>query len=347
MHEFAWGGTSINPHYGTPRNPWDRRRIAGGSSGGSAAAVAASLAAGSLGTDTGGSVRIPAALSGVVGLKPTYGRVSRAGVYPLCWSLDHVGPIARTVRDAALLLEAIAGRDPRDPTSSRRPVPLYSKALTGNIGGVRIGVPRDYFFDGVEPQVEATVRGAISHLRHLGGQVEEVSLPLMRSVPGGSLAIMVAEAYAVHERYVKTRARDYGEDVRQRLMLGMYVSAPQYLKALRFRELLRRETLSVLRAVDVLAVPTAAITAKGIDEPTVRIGEKEVAVASVLSRFTRPFNMTGLPALSLPAGFAADGMPVGLQIVGRPFEETTVLRVADAYERSTPWHERRPNLTEQ
>lgn len=342
MHEFAWGGTSINPHYGTPRNPWDLEYIPGGSSGGSAVAVAASLAMASLGTDTGGSVRIPAALSGIVGLKPTYGRVSRAGVYPLCWSLDHVGPMAKRVEDVALLMQVIAGHDSHDPTTSRLPVPNYTAALTRDIRGLRLGVPKDYFFEDLEPAVRDGIDTSIQQLCGLGAVAEEVSLPLMRYVPGGSYAIMVAESYAVHEHYLQTRAQDYGADVRSRLMLGAYVSAPQYLKAQRFRELLRQETMQALQRVDVLVTPTAVITAKRIDEPVVRIGGKEIVVASHLSRLTRPFNLTGLPAISLPCGFTGEGLPIGLQIIGRPFDEATVLRVAHAYECSTPWHKRRP-----
>lgn len=342
MHEFAWGGTSVNPHWGTPRNPWNLDCIPGGSSGGSAVAVAASLALGSIGTDTGGSVRIPAATSGVVGLKPTYGRVSRRGVYPLCWSMDHVGPLARTVTDAALLLQVIAGHDPADPTSRDLPVPDYTAASRGEVRGLRIGVPKEYFFDAIDPEVAETVRGALRHLGSLGAAVEEVSLPLMVHVPASSLALMAVEAYSVHERYMRTRPGDYGADVRARLLLGTYVLGPQYLKAQRVRALLYRQILDVLRRVDVLITPTTAITATPIDRETMTIDGKDIPVATLLSRFTRPFNMTGLPALSLPCGFTQAGLPVGMQIIGRPFGEPTVLRAGSAYEQSTPWHRRRP-----
>ena len=342
MHEFAWGGTSLNPHYGTPRNPWDPTRLPGGSSGGSTVATAAGLAMGTLGTDTGGSVRIPASLSGIVGLKPTYGRVSRFGVYPLSHSCDHVGPMVRTVADAAVLLQAIAGPDPKDPTTSRAAVPDYTLALREDIRGLRLGVPQEYFFDDVEPAVRDGITTAVQHLSSLGAVVEEVSIPSMQHVIASSTAIIGAEAYEIHAQTLKTHSQDYGADVRSRLMLGACIQASQYLKAQRFRTLLCQEMLDILGRVDALITPTTLMTASKIGEPTVHIGGKEVVVAAHIARATRPFNMTGLPAISVPCGFTPDGLPIGLQIVGRPFEETTVLRLAYAYERSTPWHERHP-----
>ena len=342
MHEFAWGGTSLNPHYGTPRNPWDPTRLPGGSSGGSTVATAAGLAMGTLGTDTGGSVRIPASLSGIVGLKPTYGRVSRFGVYPLSHSCDHVGPMVRTVADATVLLQAIAGPDPKDPTTSRAAVPDYTLALREDIRGLRLGVPQEYFFDDVEPAVRDGITTAVQHLSSLGAVVEEVSIPSMQHVIASSTAIIGAEAYEIHAQTLKTHSQDYGADVRSRLMLGACIQASQYLKAQRFRTLLCQEMLDILGRVDALITPTTLMTASKIGEPTVHIGGKEVVVAAHIARATRPFNMTGLPAISVPCGFTPDGLPIGLQIVGRPFEETTVLRLAYAYERSTPWHERHP-----
>ena len=344
MHEFAWGATSINPHYGTPRNPWDTERIPGGSSGGSAVATRAGLAMATLGSDTGGSVRVPAALSGVVGLKPTYGRVSRAGVHPLCWSLDHPGPLTRSVTDAALVLQAIAGHDAADPTTSRLPVPDYGQALTGVVRGQRVGVPRTLFFEQLEPQVAAAVEAALETLRELGATCVEVELPLMRYVPAASFALLVTEAYAVHEPWLRTRSQDYGADVRLRLALGATMLASHYLKAQRFRTLLYQEVMQALRRVDVLVTPTTLMTAARIDEPVVRIAGQDVVVVTNLARFTRPFNLTGMPALSLPCGFNDAGLPIGLQIVGRPFDESTVLRLAYAYEQHTPWHTRQPTL---
>lgn len=344
MHEFAWGGTSLNPHYGTPRNPWDLTRLPGGSSGGSAVATAAGLAMGTLGTDTGGSVRIPASLSGIVGLKPTYGRVSRSGVYPLSSSCDHVGPMVRTVTDAAVLLQAIAGPDPKDPTASHVKVPDYTSALKEDVRGLRLGVPQEYFFEGVEPAVRDGVQAAVQHLSSLGAAVEEVSIPSIAHVIASSTAIIAAEAYEVHAQTLKTRSPDYGADVRTRLMLGACVQAAQYLNAQRFRTLLRQEMLDVLGRVDALVTPTTLMAASKIDEPLIHIDNKEFVVAAHIARATRPFNMTGLPAISVPCGYTPDGLPIGLQIVGRPFDETSVLHVAYAYEQSTSWHERHPRL---
>ena len=342
MHEFAWGGTSLNPHYGTPRNPWDLTRLPGGSSGGSTVATAAGLAMGTLGTDTGGSVRIPASLSGIVGIKPTYGRVSRFGVYPLSSSCDHVGPLGRTVADAAVLLQAIAGPDPKDPTASHVKVPDYTSALKEDVRGLRLGVPQEYFFEDVEPAVQDGVTTAVQHLSSLGAVVEEVSIPSIPHVIASSTAIIAAEAYEIHAQTLKSRSQDYGSDVRTRLLLGACIQASQYLKAQRFRTLLRQEMLDILGRVDALVTPTTLMAASKIDAPIISIDNKEFFVAAHIARATRPFNMTGLPAISVPCGFTPDGLPIGLQIIGRPFEETTVLRVAHAYERSTPWHERHP-----
>ncbi|GIX49649.1 MAG: glutamyl-tRNA(Gln) amidotransferase subunit A [Candidatus Tectimicrobiota bacterium] len=342
LHEFAWGATSINPHYGTPCNPWDPTRLPGGSSGGSAVATRAGLAMATLGTDTGGSVRIPAALCGVVGLKPTYGRVSRHGVFPLCWSLDHPGPLTRSVTDAALVLQAIAGHDPADPTTRRLPVPDYAGALRGEVRGLRLGVPRPFFFEQLDEQVARAVEAALAVLRELGVTCVDLDLPLMRDVPGASLAIMVTEAYAVHEAWLRTRPQDYGADVRLRLALGSTVLGAHYLKAQRFRALLCQEVGEALRRVDALATPTTLLPAPRLDEPVVRLGGSEVVVAANLARFTRPFNLTGLPALSLPCGFSNEGLPIGLQLAGRPFDEATILRLAYAYEQHTSWHRRWP-----
>ncbi len=342
LHEYAWGGTSINPHFGTPRNPWNPACIPGGSSGGSGVAVIAGLAAGSLGTDTGGSVRLPAALTGCVGLKPTYGRISRFGVFPLCWSFDHVGLLTRSVEDAALLLQVLAGPDPRDPTSSDAAVPDYPAALVNDLKGLRLAVPRDHFFDVMQPAVLEAFEAALRQLRALGATVEDVALPLMRYVPAASYVMMAAEAHSVHAATLRTRARDYGDDVRARLLLGGLIPAGDYLKAQRFRRQLRQSVFETLERVDAFVMPTTVLTATRIDQPTIRIGDRELVVNAHLSRCTRPFNMTGLPAISVPAGFSDQGLPIGLQIAGRPFGELAVLRIAHAYEQSTVWHTRRP-----
>jgi aspartyl-tRNA(Asn)/glutamyl-tRNA(Gln) amidotransferase subunit A len=344
LHEFAWGGTSINPHFGNAHNPWSHDRIPGGSSGGSAIAVASSIAMATLGTDTGGSVRIPSSLCGTTGIKPTYGRVSRDGVFPLCHSLDHVGVLATSARDAALVLSVIAGADARDPASVNLPVPDYSQGLDANIRGIRVGCLRGFFAEDVSAEVRSSFESAVGQLRDLGAQVEELSLPLMDHVPGASLAIMTAESYAVHERFLRERADEYGNDVRLRLLMGAMVSASQYLKSQRFRRLLSEQTAEAMKRLDVLVAPTTPITATPIGQELVTIENKEIPVGTSLSRLTRPANLTGLPAISVPCGFSTENLPIGLQIIGRPFEEATVLRVAHAYQGATEWHRRVPPL---
>lgn len=342
MHEFAYGPTGVNPHYGTPRNPWDRARMPGGSSSGSGVAVAAGLAAGALGTDTGGSVRIPASLCGIVGLKPTYGRVSRAGVIPLAWSLDHVGPMTRTVEDAALLLQAMAGRDPADPSTVDIPVPDYRHSLEEGIRGLRLGLPKDLFFERLDSEVRAAVLGAARSLEGLGASVVEVPLSRIQHAAPASFAIIAAEATAYHERYLKSRAAEYGADVRARLMSGQFVLATQYLKAQRARQVIRAEVDAALRHVDALLLPTTPIPAQPIDSHQVTVDGSTEDVRWWLVRCTRPINVTGHPALSVPCGFTAGGLPVGLQLVGRFFDEATLLRIGQAFEAVNPARGRRP-----
>ena len=344
MHEFAYGPTGVNPHYGTCRNPWDRHRIAGGSSSGSGVAVAAELAAGALGTDTGGSVRIPAALCGIVGLKPTYGRVSRTGVIPLAWSLDHVGPMTRTVTDAALLLQVLAGRDPADPTTSAVPVPDYRRALQGEVRGLRLGLPKDLFFERVDPEVRIAVQAAARSLEGLGAVVEEIPLPKIHHAGPASFAIIASEAMAYHEPYLRARAEEYGEDVRARLTTGQFVLAHQYLKAQRARQVIRAEVDAALTRVDALLTPTTPV-------PAPRLDERELTVEGVtedarwwLIRCTRPINLTGHPALSVPCGLTAAGLPIGLQLVGRLFDEATLLRLGHAFQAVSPARDLRPPL---
>ncbi len=338
LHEFAFGATGVNPHYGPVRNPWDSDRMSGGSSSGSAAAVAAGECLAALGTDTGGSIRIPASLCGVVGLKPTYGRVSRRGVVPLSWALDHVGPLARSVEDAAIVLGAIAGRDPLDESSSAEPVPDYRRGLKGDLRGLRVGVPREHFFDKVEEDVLEAVRAAIALLGRLGAGLLEVSLPHIAEAPAAVNAIMLPEALAYHQRWLAERADDYGDDVRQRLEIAMTVLGVHYVQAQRLRQLIvQKWQREVFERVDLLATPTTPIAA-------VPIEESEVQTTMALVRFTGPFNLTGLPAISVPCGFTQGGLPVGLQLAGRWFEEETVLRAAHAYEQATDWHKKTPPI---
>ncbi|HEX7125480.1 MAG TPA: amidase [Thermodesulfobacteriota bacterium] len=343
LHEFAYGVTSVNPHHGPVRNPWAIDRNPGGSSGGSGAAVAAGLAYGALGTDTGGSIRIPASVCGIVGLKPTYGRVSRHGVFPLAWSLDHVGPMTRRVEDAALLLEAIAGADPADPTASRRPVPAYASRLGRSanppLAGLRVGVPRGFFFDRAEPEVAGIVRAAIDRLAGLGAAVREVALPKHEASVPAALLVLLAEAAAVHARRLAEAPGDYGEDVRARLEQGRLVPASDYLAAQRARAVVRRELAEVLREVDCIATPTTPTTAGPLSEGASGPAD---AARRAMTHFTRPFNLTGFPALSMPCGFTAEGLPVGLQLVGRPFEEGTLLAAAAPLEAALGLTARRP-----
>jgi aspartyl-tRNA(Asn)/glutamyl-tRNA(Gln) amidotransferase subunit A len=344
MHEFAYGPTGVNPHYGTATNPWDRARMPGGSSSGSGVAVAASLAAAALGTDTGGSVRIPASLCGIVGLKPTYGRVSRAGVIPLAWSLDHVGPMTRTVEDAAILLHTLAGRDPADPSTADVPVRDYRRALETRIRGLRLGLPRDLFFEHLDPEVRAAVLGAARSLEGLGLAVEEVPLPRISHAVPASFAIITAEATAYHEGYLRTHAAEYGADVRARLMSGQFVLATQYLKAQRARQVIRSDVDAVLRHLDALLLPTTPIPAQPLEAREVTVDGVTEDVRWWLVRCTRPINVTGHPALSLPCGFTAGGLPIGLQLVGRYFDEATLLCIGHAFEGLSPIKGRRPPL---
>jgi aspartyl-tRNA(Asn)/glutamyl-tRNA(Gln) amidotransferase subunit A len=344
MHEFAYGPTGVNPHYGTSRNPWDRHRIPGGSSSGSGVAVAAGLAAGALGTDTGGSVRIPAALCGIVGLKPTYGRVSRAGVIPLAWSLDHVGPMTRTVTDAALLLQVLAGSDPADPSTAARPVPDYRRATQGEVRGLRLGIPKDLFFERLDPEVRAAVLAAARSLEGLGAVVEEIPLPKIHHAGPASFAIIASEATAYHEPYLRTRAAEYGEDVRARLTTGQFVLAHQYLKAQRARQVIRAEVDAVLTRVDALLTPATPVPAPRLDEREVTVDGVTEDARWWLIRCTRPINVTGHPALSVPCGLTAAGLPIGLQLVGRPFDEATLLRLGHAFEAVSPVRDRWPPL---
>jgi aspartyl-tRNA(Asn)/glutamyl-tRNA(Gln) amidotransferase subunit A len=342
LYEFATGAV-LNPHYGPTHNPWHLDHTTGGSSTGSGAAVAAGIISGSLGTDTGGSVRIPASLCGLVGLKPTYGRVSRHGVVPLSWSLDHVGPLTRTVRDTALMLSVIAGYDPHDASSSRLPVPDYTAAIGGQIQGLRVGIVREFFFEGLDADVQQAVERAIQQISALGAQVSEVAWPSVRQAPA-LYAISLAEGAAAHEAWLRARPEGYGADVRERMRLGMLVPATAYLKAQRVRAALGRDLAQLFHKVDVLLTPTVAIPAPKLDAGPGQIGAPIGALRNTLRRLTQPFNVTGTPALTVPCGFSRDGLPIGLQLVGRPFDEARLLNLGQAYEQSTPWKDRHPAL---
>jgi aspartyl-tRNA(Asn)/glutamyl-tRNA(Gln) amidotransferase subunit A len=344
MHEFAYGPEGLNAHYGDARNPWsaDTHRITGGSSSGSGAAVAAGLAPGSLGSDTGGSIRIPASLCGITGLKPTYGRVSRAGVLPLSWSMDHVGPMTRSARDCALMLSVIAGYDPADPTTSVLPVPDYGAALTGDVKGLRVGLLRAHFTDPAAAEVRAAVEASAKQLEQAGAVVDEVNLTQVMHVATGSAVIVASEALAYHAPWMRSRPQDYQPDVRERLRLGVFVNGAHYVRAQQIRALVAREVDEALARRDVLLAPATPLVAPVLGEREAALGDGPSDVRAALLRCTRPFNFSGHPACAAPCGFTPGGLPIGLQIVGRPFDETTVLRVVDAYQRMTDWHTRRP-----
>jgi aspartyl-tRNA(Asn)/glutamyl-tRNA(Gln) amidotransferase subunit A len=345
LHEFAFGPTGVNPALGTPANPWAAGRMPGGSSSGSGAAVAARLVPAALGTDTGGSIRVPASFCGVTGLKPTYGRVTRAGVTPLAWTLDHVGPLARSAEDAALLLGVLAGADPADRTSARVPVPDYAARLERPLRGVRIGVPRAFAGAILDPEVERTFVAALRELGAAGAVVSDVSLPALGDAGPALGAIILAEARSALAPPLATRRERVSVELRVYLELGKLVTAEHYLAAQRLRSRLYEETRAALARVDLLATPATVLAAPRLAELLqVRIGDLDMGVLEAICRLTGPFNLTGLPALALPCGFTRDGLPIGLQLVGRPFAEADVLAAGHAYQRATDWHRRRPPL---
>lgn len=363
LDEFAMGSSTENSGFQVTRNPWDVSRVPGGSSGGSAAAVAADFAPLSLGSDTGGSIRQPAAFCGLVGLKPTYGRVSRYGLVAFASSLDQIGPFAHTVKDAALLLGVIAGPDERDSTSVPRAVPDYRAALTGDIKGLRVGVPTEYFAEGVTPDVRASVLAAVGVLRGLGAEVGEVSLPTTEYALAAYYIVAPAEASSNLARYdgvrygvraaegkdhiglfERTREEGFGAEVKQRIIIGTYALSAGYYdafyeKASRVRTLIKREFEQAFESFDVLVSPTAPTTAFGIGERT-----NDPLSMKLSDICTIPANMAGIPALSQCCGFDRDGLPIGLQLMGPAFSEETLLRVAHAYEQATDWHTRRPSF---
>ncbi len=341
-HEYAYGVTTNNPHFGPTRNPWNLEHIPGGSSGGSGAAIAAGLATATTGTDTGGSIRMPASVCGVVGLKPTYGRVSKAGVLPLSYLFDHAGPITRTVEDAALMLQVIAGYDPADATTVRTPVDDYTAALRSGIRGLRIGVPRSHFYSQLDDEVASAVELALGELRALGADVVDVEVGGAEQGVGAIFGLVLAEAQEIHAESLRTRPGDFGADVRD-ILASPPPDAPMLMGALRARDALCVAMRQALESVDLLVTPTTPIVAARIGQETIRYGGVEESLFMAMIRCTAPFNVTGLPALSLPCGFTRAGLPVGLQLVGRPFDESTVLRAGHAYEQATAWHERRPS----
>ncbi len=338
MHEFALGGPDPTCGFPLARNPWDLDHIPGGSSSGSAAAVAAGLCMGTLGSCTGGSIRGPASHCSIVGLKPTYGRVSRYGVIPLSWSLDHCGPMTWTVEDTALMLQAIAGFDPKDPTTSHAPVPDYTASLREDIRGLRVGVPRHFFFADdplISKEVLSLVDQALGTLEELGATIEEVTVPTLKYAGAAQPVIMLSEAFSYHAENLRSRPQDFGDMVRTRFRVGGLFSGGDYVQAQRVRNVLKREFAQVLQKVDVIASPAMPSPAPAFKEMT-------VMTTSRMPSFTGPYNLTGMPAISVPCGFTSAGLPVGLQIAGKPFDEPTVLRAAYTYQQHVRLYEKRP-----
>jgi aspartyl-tRNA(Asn)/glutamyl-tRNA(Gln) amidotransferase subunit A len=363
MDEFAMGSSTENSAFKTTRNPWDLACVPGGSSGGSAAAVAADMCAGALGTDTGGSIRQPGGFCGIAALKPTYGRVSRYGLVAFASSLDQIGPMTKDVRDAAILLGAIAGHDPADSTSADVPVPDYERALTGDLRGLKIGMPAEYFIAGMEPEVDAAVREAVTTLEGLGAARVEVGLPHTEYAVAAYYLVATAEASSnlgrydgvrygyrtpksehLIDMYMKSRDEGFGPEVKRRIMLGTYALSAgyydaYYLKALKVRTLIRRDFTQAFERCDVLVTPTSPTAAFRIGE---RTGDPlQIYLTDV---FTSSANLAGVPGISVNCGFTATGLPIGLQILGKPFDEATILKAAHAYEQATPWRTRRPTL---
>lgn len=363
LDEFAMGSSAENSAFFSTCNPWDLERVPGGSSGGSAAAVAGDQCIAALGTDTGGSIRQPAAFCGIVGLKPTYGRVSRYGIIAFASSMDQAGPMTKDVRDCALLLEAISGHDPADSTSANCPVPRYSKSLTCDLTGLRLGIPKEYFTSGLQPAVDEAVRGAIRQLENNGATVEEISLPHTDYAVAVYYVIATAEASSnlarydgmrfgrraagkdLTESYMLSRAEGFGPEVKRRIMLGTYALSAgyydaYYLKAQKVRALIRRDFDEAFKHCDAIITPTSPTTAFKIDEKIQNPLEMYLSDLCTIS-----INLAGVPAISVPCAFNGEGLPIGMQIIGKHFDETTILRIAYAHEQQTDWHKRKPDLS--
>ena len=343
MDEFAFGGTTENAHYGVTRNPWDHEHSPGGSSGGSGAVVAARTAYAALGTDTAASIRNPAHFNGVTGIKPTYGRVSRHGVVPLAWTLDHAGPLARSAQDAALVLTAIAGHDGKDAATSRRTVPDYAANLDARVDRLRAGIVRGYFWDPIVPEVAQLNEAAWDVLRGMGIETEDVELEHTDALPALFATILPAEAAAYHHRWIRQgRGEEYGAAIRDRLIPGYVIPAVDYVNAQRARALFEEGARRQFQRFDVLVMPTVPYTAARLGQIMVQVGDGEMEAAFARTRNLFPFNLTGMPALSVPCGFDAAGLPAGIQIVAPAWGEQTALNVGYAYQQATDWHTRAP-----
>jgi aspartyl-tRNA(Asn)/glutamyl-tRNA(Gln) amidotransferase subunit A len=345
MHEFAYGVTTDNPHHGAARNPWDTDRSPGGSSGGSGAAVAARLCYGAIGTDTGCSVRLPAAYNGIAGIRPTIGRVSNHGIIPLAWTLDTAGPMCRTVEDCALMFATIAGYDSSDRQTGNVPVPDYASELERGLEGMRVALLEDFSLSGLQRGVESAMRAAIAELESAGVEIREVPMPNLEPSISALMTVDVAEPAAYHAEWIRSRPADYGSDVRLLLEAGELYLASHYIQAQRYRMVLREQFVDVLRDVDAILTPTVPFTAPpvGDTEVTLESGE-ELDIISAVMRYNALPPLTGMPALSVPCGFGEDDLPVGMQLIGRAYDESTLFRIGHGYQQATAWHEREPKL---
>jgi aspartyl-tRNA(Asn)/glutamyl-tRNA(Gln) amidotransferase subunit A len=344
MSEFAYGPTGHNAHFGPVHNPWDLACITGGSSSGSGSAVAARLTFAALGSDTGGSIRMPAHFCGVTGLKTTVGRISRAGAMPLSQSLDTVGPLARSVEDCALLLGLIAGADPEDPTAVTGPVPDYSAAITESVKGLTIGVPSAFYVDDLDSEVAGILEATVAVLKREGANVVQVELPDQRQLSAACQLVLAVEAAAFHKRWMIERPQDYGPQVLMRLQNGLAVPGVSYLEAMRWRGPALSAYLAAVAGVDAVIAPVAPVAAPTIAESDVGNSPDAEAVIQRLTRFTRPINYLGLPSLAIPSGFTRSGLPVAMQLIGRSFDEAVLLRIGAAFQRVTDFHDRVPKL---
>jgi aspartyl-tRNA(Asn)/glutamyl-tRNA(Gln) amidotransferase subunit A len=342
MVEFAYGPTGHNVHYGAVRNPWNVDHITGGSSSGSGSAVAARLTFAALGSDTGGSIRMPAHFCGVTGLKTTVGRVSRAGAMPLSQSLDTVGPLAQSVEDCALLLGLMAGADPEDPTASALPVPDYMAATRGSLKGLKIGVPTAFYVEDLDPEVARVLDETMATLNKEGAEIVKVELPDQRQLTAACQLVLATEAAALHKRWMIERPQDYGAQVLMRLQNGLAIPGVSYLEAMRWRGPALAAYMAAVTGTDAVLVPVAPVPAPTIAESDVGNSPNAEAVIQRLTRFTRPVNYLGLPSLSIPTGFTRSGLPVGMQLIGRSFDEAMLLRIGAAFQRATDYHQRVP-----
>ncbi len=339
-YEFAAGTPTLASHFQPARNPWNLEIDPGGSSSGSGAALAAGMIFGAMGSDTGGSIRWPAFCCGIVGMKATYGRVSRTGVFPLSWNLDHTGPMTRTVQDSALMLQACAGYDPLDPASAKVPVPDFSENLGRDIKGLRLGIPRTLFQDNCGEEILATFNAAVTQMETLGAEIVDVESITLGELQATFWPLTCADAAAYHLADMQTQAEDYNQDLRLILALGNLVRGTTYLQCQRVREQIRTQLLQQLETVDLFMLPTTGVMPAPIrsESPGLYLMAEDFAI------YTPLFNLTGFPALALPCGFSSTGLPIGFQLAGRPFDEATVFQVGHSYEQSTPWHTRHPSL---